>query len=84
MNGFWVMVLECKIGNSFIVHHVEYDSVLIQTFPEYAFLQNMLKSSKRMNVATFLPIMMEKGWEIAAQSQHGNSLFYTLVHGPQN
>ena len=76
----YVVIVETRPDHNFVVFHIEYDTLLLQKHTYYLFFQDMLSSGRRMKIAPFLQVMLQKGWSITGQSQNTTSLFYTLTN----
>lgn len=74
----FVVILEVRPDQKFVVYHIEYDKLLLQEHPEYLFFQEMLASDKRIKIAQFLQLMFDHDWVLLTQSQNVISVYYTL------
>jgi hypothetical protein len=74
----YVIVVEARPEQNFIVYHIEYSRELLINHNEYIFFQDMLKSNIRYTISVFLQKMLELGWDIIGQSQNKTSIYYTM------
>lgn len=74
----YVIVVETRPEQNFIIYHIDYSRELIQNHHEYLFFQDMLKSNSRLTISLFLQKMLELGWDVIGQSQNNLSLYYTM------
>ena len=78
----YIIMVEVRPSNNFVVYHIEYDKELLQKHGEHLFFQDMLKSNLRMKISVFLQTMMTRNWTILLQSQNHESIFFTLSSPP--
>ena len=74
----FVIIVETRPEQNFIVYHIDYTPALITQHSKYMYFQDMLKSNIRYKISFFLQTLLDDDWEIVGQSQNRKSIFYTL------
>jgi len=76
----YLIVLEVRPEQNFIVYHIDYTRSLLQNHNKYLYFQDMLKSNIRYKASFLLQQLLGEGWNMVGQSQNEKSIYYTLTN----
>lgn len=74
----YIIIVEVRPEQNFIVYHIEYTKDLLTNHNKYIYFQDMLKSNIRYKASFFLQQLLGEGWCLEGQSQCEKSIYYTL------